>query len=122
MLRLRPERPERASDAKPWTNCASPVTSSTSSALPRIGRVSKSISSSQAVRSAPLPKREAAALTAREHDVVVLVAKGFTNREAAAELYVSKKAVEHHLGDVFAKLGISSRRELPGWTPDEISA
>jgi DNA-binding CsgD family transcriptional regulator len=32
--------------------------------------------------------------------------------EAAAELYVSEKAVEYHLGNVYARLGIRSRREL----------
>jgi ATP/maltotriose-dependent transcriptional regulator MalT len=52
------------------------------------------------------------ALTEREQDVVALVANGLTNREVAAELYVSQKAVEYHLGNVFGKLGISSRREL----------
>ena len=51
-------------------------------------------------------------LTDRERDVVALVAKGMSNREAAAELYVSAKAVEYHLGNVYAKLGIRSRREL----------
>ncbi len=56
--------------------------------------------------------RSALALTDREHDVATLVAKGRTNREAAAELYVSEKAVEYHLGNVFAKLGIRSRRQL----------
>ena len=55
------------------------------------------------------------ALTDREHDVVILVAKGMTNREVAAELYVSQKAVEYHLGNVFGKLGISSRRQLRDW-------
>ncbi len=51
-------------------------------------------------------------LTDREHDVAVLVAKGMTNREVAAELYVSPKAVDYHLRNVFAKLGISFRRAL----------
>ncbi len=51
-------------------------------------------------------------LTDRERDVVALVARGMSNREAAAELYVSAKAVEYHLGNVYAKLGIRSRREL----------
>jgi DNA-binding CsgD family transcriptional regulator len=51
-------------------------------------------------------------LTDREADVAALVAKGLTNRESAAQLYVSIKTVEYHLGNVFTKLGISSRREL----------
>ena len=51
-------------------------------------------------------------LTEREQDVVALVAKGLTNRETASELYISDKAVEYHLRNVFGKLGISSRREL----------
>ena len=51
-------------------------------------------------------------LTEREQDVATLVAKGLTNREVAGELYVSEKAVEYHLRNVFGKLGISSRREL----------
>jgi len=51
-------------------------------------------------------------LTERERDVVALVVRGMTNREAAGELYVSEKAVEYHLGNVYAKLGIRSRRDL----------
>src|SRR3984957_20083676 len=53
------------------------------------------------------------ALTAREQAVARLVAAGLTNRQAAAELYVSVKAVEYHLTSVFAKLGIRSPRQLP---------
>jgi ATP/maltotriose-dependent transcriptional regulator MalT len=55
-------------------------------------------------------------LTDRERDVAVLVAKGFTNPEVAEELYVSRKAVEYHLRNIFGKLGITSRRELRGQT------
>jgi DNA-binding CsgD family transcriptional regulator len=51
-------------------------------------------------------------LTERERDVAVLVAKGMTNREVAAELYISPKAVDYHLGHIFGKLGITSRRDL----------
>jgi DNA-binding NarL/FixJ family response regulator len=36
-----------------------------------------------------------------------------TNREVASSLYVSEKAVEYHLSNIFGKLGIRSRRELP---------
>ena len=35
-----------------------------------------------------------------------------TNREVAAELYVSTKAVEYHLRNIYGKLGVTSRSEL----------
>ena len=41
-----------------------------------------------------------------------LVAEGLSNREVAAELYLSTKAIEYHLSNIFAKVGISSRRQL----------
>jgi DNA-binding CsgD family transcriptional regulator len=50
--------------------------------------------------------------TEREQDVVALVRKGMTNKEIAEQMYVSEKAVEYHLRNVYGKLGISSRREL----------
>lgn len=52
------------------------------------------------------------ALTAREQVVARLVAAGMTNREAAAELFVSVKTIEYHLSVIFTKLHIRSRREL----------
>jgi ATP/maltotriose-dependent transcriptional regulator MalT len=51
-------------------------------------------------------------LTASELPVARLVAKGLTNKEAATELYVSVKTVEHHLSNIYVKLGVGSRREL----------
>jgi DNA-binding CsgD family transcriptional regulator/tetratricopeptide (TPR) repeat protein len=51
-------------------------------------------------------------LTAREGVVARLVASGKSNREVADELYLSTKAIEYHLGNVFAKLNIRSRHEL----------
>jgi DNA-binding NarL/FixJ family response regulator len=53
-------------------------------------------------------------LTDGEGDVVSLVPKGLSDREIAGQLYVRVKTVEYHLGNVFAKLGINSRRELRG--------
>jgi DNA-binding CsgD family transcriptional regulator len=54
----------------------------------------------------------AADLTPRERQVVGLVAEGATNREVAAQLFLSPRTVEYHLRSVFSKLGISSRAEL----------
>jgi DNA-binding CsgD family transcriptional regulator len=51
-------------------------------------------------------------LTPAELVVARLVATGKSNRETAEELYVTVKTVEFHLRGVFAKLGISSRREI----------
>jgi ATP/maltotriose-dependent transcriptional regulator MalT len=50
-----------------------------------------------------------AALTAREREVALLVADGRTNREIAAELYLSEKTVEKHVSHAMAKLGVRSR-------------
>ena len=49
-------------------------------------------------------------LTRAEQAVARLVATGRTNRQTAAELYVSVKTVEFHLGHIFDKLGIRSRQ------------
>ena len=51
-------------------------------------------------------------LTPREHDVATLAGRGLTNKEIAADLYISAKAVEYHLGNIYGKLGINSRRQL----------
>jgi DNA-binding CsgD family transcriptional regulator len=53
-----------------------------------------------------------AGLTAQERRIAYLVACGLTNHEVGSELYVSAKTVEYHLGNIFAKLGITSRRQL----------
>ena len=50
--------------------------------------------------------------TAAELPVAHLVAQGLSNRETADRLYVSVKAVEYHLGHIYAKL--DSRRQLAG--------
>jgi DNA-binding CsgD family transcriptional regulator len=44
--------------------------------------------------------------------VARLVITGHSNRQTAAELYVRVKTVESHLGHIFAKLGIRSRKDL----------
>jgi DNA-binding NarL/FixJ family response regulator len=51
-------------------------------------------------------------LTPQETAVAELVAKGMTNREVAAELVISVKTVEYHLGKVYAKLDVTTRTQL----------
>jgi DNA-binding CsgD family transcriptional regulator len=58
------------------------------------------------------PRQPAGGLTAREVEVVALVAQGKTNRAIADELIVSEKTVASHLSHIFTKLGISSRAAL----------
>lgn len=51
-------------------------------------------------------------LTAREQEIVDLVAAGKTNREIAGICYLSEKTVESHLSNIFAKLGVSNRKAV----------
>ena len=44
--------------------------------------------------------------------MALLVARGLSNREVAAALFLSPKTVEHHLASVFRKCGFRSRTEL----------
>src|SRR5215204_407573 len=53
--------------------------------------------------------RVAGGLTAREVEVLGLVATGKTNRAIAADLFLSEKTVARHVSNIFTKLGVSSR-------------
>ena len=57
----------------------------------------------------PAGSRELHGMTARELEVLRLVAAGHTNKSIAAELVLSERTVERHVSNIFAKLGVSSR-------------
>jgi DNA-binding CsgD family transcriptional regulator len=51
-------------------------------------------------------------LTPQERQVAALVRQGLSNRDVAAQMFVSPRTVDFHLRNVFAKLGVASRAEL----------
>lgn len=70
-------------------------------------------------RSLVAPGTGAAALTARERAVLVLVAEGKSNREIGHELVVSERTVQTHLGNILGKLGLTSRTQAALWAVRE---
>jgi predicted ATPase/DNA-binding CsgD family transcriptional regulator len=64
----------------------------------------------------PGPRRT---LTRREREVAVLVARGLTNRDIAAELFLSVRTVEVHVDHIFSKLGFHTRTQLAAWAYEE---
>ena len=59
------------------------------------------------------------ALTRREAQVAVLAARGLTNRDIAAELYLSVRTVEVHVDHILTKLGFRTRTQLAAWAYEE---
>ena len=61
------------------------------------------------------PPQPTSPLTEREEQVLVAVARGLTNHEVAAELYISLSTVKTHLGSLMTKLRVRNRVELALW-------
>ena len=57
-------------------------------------------------------------LTGREREVLRLIARGYTYKEVARELYISAKTVESHVSSVLRKLQLSSRHQLTRWAAE----
>jgi DNA-binding NarL/FixJ family response regulator len=57
-------------------------------------------------------------LTPREREVLQLIARGYTYRESAEELFLSVKTIETHVSAVLRKLQLSNRRELTRWASE----
>jgi DNA-binding NarL/FixJ family response regulator len=84
----------------------------------------------EAIRAAPWAERAAAELratgetarkrdpstvgemTAKEIQIARLVGSGLSNKEVAAQLFLSPRTIDYHLRNVFAKLGLTSRTQL----------
>ena len=57
-------------------------------------------------------------LTPREREVLRLIARGYTYKEIARELYISSKTVETHVSSVLRKLQLSTRHQLTRWATE----
>ncbi len=65
------------------------------------------------IRATSLSKRDE--LTARERDVLVLLAKGYPNEQIAETLFIAEGTVKNHVTHIYDKLGVSSRAEAVAW-------
>lgn len=64
---------------------------------------------------ARLKEESAEGLTKREREVLALVARGATNREVAAALYISGNTVDFHMRNILAKLHLRNRAQVVAW-------
>ena len=67
---------------------------------------------------APVVDAELEQLTAREREVLQLIARGYAYKEVARRLTVSVKTIETHVSSVLRKLQLSSRHELTRWAAE----
>ncbi len=58
------------------------------------------------------------ALSAREMEIIDLVADGLTNQEIAERLTISKRTVDNHVSNMFTKTGSKNRVALLNWAMD----
>jgi DNA-binding NarL/FixJ family response regulator len=61
------------------------------------------------------PEHTATALTAREREVLILVARGKSNREIADALVISERTARTHVSNMLGKLGLASRTQAALW-------
>lgn len=57
-------------------------------------------------------------LSSREREVLKLIARGYSYKEVARELFISIKTVETHVSSVLRKLQLSNRHQLTKWATD----
>jgi DNA-binding CsgD family transcriptional regulator len=79
-------------------------------ALPFVRRCDEDLTASHESRA--FGRSDSYQLTKRERDIAHLIGRGYTNKEIATELFISTKTVEYHLGNIYARLNLTSRRQL----------
>jgi predicted ATPase/DNA-binding CsgD family transcriptional regulator len=62
----------------------------------------------------PVPRTDSA-LTPREREVAVLLARGLSNPQIAAELVISSRTAQRHVENILGKLGFGSRAQVAAW-------
>lgn len=84
------------------------------SAGPRSGRQTLS----SAPKNPPADARPGGALTRRQREVAILVARGLTNRRISSTLNISENTVANHVAAVIKKLGVESRSGIAAWATE----
>lgn len=71
--------------------------------------------SGPAERVTAIPRTSRIPLTRREGEVAVLIARGLTNRQIAAALFIAERTVDTHVEHILKKLGLRSRTQVAAW-------
>lgn len=77
------------------------------------------ISRFAAARPEPAPTAQAEQLTEREHETLLWLARGLSNAEIAAEMYVSAETVKSHVSSILTKLGLRDRINAVIWAYEQ---
>ncbi len=86
-------------------------------ALPFVARTEEELAGCGLPRDAG-KRRSSLEMTNRESEVAYLVGQRMTNAEIASELFITPKAVEYHLGNIYAKFGLKGRQQLRDFLAD----